>query len=276
MLGFLGIGMGLLLLGEKRLMFASLISCGLLCVFLKSVSNKHIVLPENNDLPDIKLAHFNLGNYNGHPDSIINILNKLDVDILSFQEFTPAWNNLFKNDLENQFDFFSKDVRIDPYGMCVYSDYPIKNSGLYFHDDIPNFKCDIVMEGKTRFSIFTSYILPPFKQSSSENTISHLKTISDKINTSPNPSLMFGDFNMVYWAEEILEFRANAGLANSRREANISFTSQSFDHLFFSEELECTLFDEILDQNGKHIGIIGTYQIKSKEDAFSKNVLSIR
>ena len=60
MLGFLGIGMGLLLLGEKRLMFASLISCGLLCVFLKSVSNKHIVLPENNDLPDIKLAHFNI------------------------------------------------------------------------------------------------------------------------------------------------------------------------------------------------------------------------
>lgn len=275
MLGFLGLGMVLLLLGEKRLMFASLICCGLLCIFLKSVSNKHIVLPETNDLPDIKLAHFNLGNYEGHPDSIIKILDRLNVDILSFQEFTPAWNMIFKNTLENQFDYFSKDVRIDPYGMCIFSEYPIKNAGLYYHNDIPNFKCDIVIEGKTRFSIFTSYILPPFQQSNSEASISHLKAISDKVNTSPNPSLMFGDFNMVYWAEEILEFRSNAGLSNSRRESNIFF-NQSYDHMFFSEELECTQFDEIVDQNNKHIGIIGTYQIKSEEELKTKHILSIR
>jgi len=184
MLGFLTMGMSMLLTGEKRLMFASLISCGLLCVFLKSVSNEHIVLPENNDLPDIKLAHFNLGNYEGHPDSILKILNRLNVDILSFQEFTPAWNNIFESTFEGQFNFFSKDVRIDPYGMCVYSEYPIKNAGLYYHDDIPNFKCNIVMEGKTRFSIFSSYILPPFQQRGSIESVNHLKTISNKINAS--------------------------------------------------------------------------------------------
>jgi endonuclease/exonuclease/phosphatase (EEP) superfamily protein YafD len=132
------------------------------------------------------------------------------------------------------------------------------------------------MDGKTRFSIFSSYILPPFRQSNTKTSINHLKTISDKINTSPNPSLVFGDFNMVYWADEILEFRSNASLSNSRREANISLTRQSFDHMFFSKELECTVFEEILDQNGKHIGIVGSYQIKSDEELKTVGVLSIR
>ena len=121
MLGFLALGMAMLFVNENRMMFASLISCGILCIFLKSASNEHIVLPENNDLPSIEIAHFNLGNFSSHPDSLISLLNNSNADLVSFQEYTPAWDKVFANKFQKDYPYFSKDVRIDPYGICLFS-----------------------------------------------------------------------------------------------------------------------------------------------------------
>lgn len=276
MLGFLALAMLMLFLSEKRLMFASITACALLCIFLKSVSNQHIVLPEINDLADIKLVHFNLGNFEGHPDSVLKLINTTDADLISFQEFTPSWDNYFKNKIGQRFDYFSKDVRIDPYGMCIFSNFPIKNASIYYANDIPNFKSEIIIDGKTRFNLFSSYVLPPFQQKETDQTKEHLNQIANRIEKANYPALIFGDFNMVYWSDELIHFRSKLGLLNSRRDANISLVSQSFDHIFYSDELECTSFDEILDSNGKHIGIKGVYQIKKTDEEMKKTILSIR
>jgi len=264
MFGSLLLGMIFLLMGQRRLMFASLLSCGLLCVFLKKASNQHIVLPDSNNLPGVDIAHFNLSNIQESRDSLYKLLSRLDPDVISFQEYTPDWDNFFNTNKLFKYDYFSKEVRIDPYGMCIFSKYPIKNASLYYHNDIPNYKSNLIL-GDLDISMFTSYLLPPFSPSGKVETRAHLNRIVNKVSESIVPSIVLGDFNMVYWENDISEFRAEAGLSNSRRDIDVTSLKIPYDHIFYSEELECTHFVELFDGSDNHIGIYGEFQVKSEE-----------
>ena len=68
----------------------------------------------------------------------------------------------------------------------------------------------------------------------------------------------------------MLEFKFNARLKDSRRdgiprspEGAVSFFGVPVDHIFFSEQLECTEFRVIKNENASHLGIVGTYQLKT-------------
>ena len=264
MFAFLLLGMTFLFFSQRRLMFASLISCGLLCVFLKKASNQHIVLPDSNNLPSLDIAHFNLSNIQENRDSLFKMLKRLDPDVISFQEFTPDWNNYFESNKLYKYDYFSKEVRIDPYGMCILSKYPIKNANLYYHKDIPNYKSNLVMDDLS-IAMYTSYLLPPFSPSGKVDTRAHLQQIVHEVNDSDLPSIVLGDFNMVYWEKDISDFRSNAKLSNSRRDIDVKSLKIPYDHIFYSEELECTSFVELFDGGDNHIGIYGQFQVKSED-----------
>lgn len=262
--GFLALAMGFLIFGNRRLMFSSLVACGLLCVFLKKASNQHIVLPDKNNLAAINIAHFNLNNVVGSPDSLIVMLKSLDPDIISFQEFTPDWNT-YISDLEYlNYEYVSKDVRIDPFGMCVLSKYPLNNANIYYHKKTPNFQAEVVMDD-LNFTFLSSYLLPPFNPSGKVNTKAHLETIVRKVKDNDQPSIVVGDFNMVYWEKNISNFRAEAGLSNSRREIDVTSFKMPFDHIFYTEQLECTNFIELFDNSANHLGIYGQFQLKSND-----------
>jgi len=261
---FLLLGMSFLLLDQRRLMFASLISCGLLCVFLKKASNQHIVLPDSNNLPAVDIAHFNLSNIQESRDSLYKLLNRLDADVISFQEYTPDWDHYFESHKLFKYDYFSKEVRIDPYGMCIFSKYPIKNASLYYHNEIPNYKSKLQL-GDLDISMFTSYLLPPFSPTGKVETRAHLQRIVNKVKESVIPSIVLGDFNMVYWENDISDFRAQAGLSNSRRDIDVTSLKIPYDHIFYSGELECTNFVELFDGSDNHIGIYGEFQVKSED-----------
>lgn len=264
MIAYLMLGMILFVFNKRRIMFASLAACVILGIFLKTASNEHLVLPRLNNLPVVDIAHFNLANIQSNPDSLISLIKGLDPDIISFQEFTPDWDKFFIKYIPSDYEYFSKEVRIDPYGMCIFSKYPIDNASLYFHDEIPNYTSRLVKDDLT-ISLFSSYLLAPFQPSGRIDNKSHLQKIVNKVNVSPFPSIVMGDFNMVYWANEIMRFRADAELSNSRREVKVGNFKMPYDHLFFSNDLECTNFMELNDFNDNHIGIYGEYQLKSEE-----------
>ena len=70
----------------------------------------------------------------------------------------------------------------------------------------------------------------------------------------------------MYWTNEIREFRSNTKLTNSRRGLSDGNLRVPYDHIFFSEALECTEFKEMKDENQNYIGILGTYQIRKEDE----------
>ena len=265
MLGMLGISILALIFNRTKIMFAGFLCTAALCVFLKDASNNTLKLPKENTEAKLNVAHINLSNLSFEFNELNDLLNKEQVDLVSFQELTPDWNNVLNNALKIDFPFSKSEVRIDPYGMALFSRTPFSSVESFKCENKPNLKSIVVKEGK-KFEIICSYLTPALDQKSIETASSQLTQIAEEIQKSELPIIALGEYNMVYWTNEIREFRSNTKLTNSRRGLSDGNLRVPYDHIFFSEALECTEFKEMKDENQNYIGILGTYQIRKEDE----------
>lgn len=115
---------------------------------------------------------------------------------------------------------------------------------------------------ENNIGFISTYVLPPFGDNEFLKTKNHLNHISQLINTKEMPFIVSGDFNLVYWSNEIKSFRNSSNLNNSRRDVSQNLLKIPYEHIFFSNKLECVLFEEIKDDTGGNLGIKGSYQHK--------------
>lgn len=261
MFGMLFLGFLFLVFNQTRLMFISMLACGLLAFYLKTASNSNMILPEQNNLPKVKVAHFNLASFEKYDTSFQNLIFKTDCDVISFQEYTPDWDKYVSNQLLEKFPFAHRMIRADLFGMAMYSKKQIKDIDVFYHNEIPNLNITI-NTGLQDVQIISSHVVKLPNQLSKVKSKDHLKELADYISKLKNPSVILGDFNRVNWDTEIKEFRDQAELGNSRRHVS-SITEKPYDHIFYSKLLECIKFWEIEDEAQNHLGIAGVYQTKT-------------
>ncbi len=250
-------------LEQKRLMFICLIASAFMAFYLKMASNPDMMFPQKTSSATLKVAHFNLTSFDKENIDLEALISEINPDLLSFQEYTPDWDQHIPMLLYKMYPYAYKLVRIDPFGMAVYSKIPLKNTKTFNYSDIPNISIALGREYND-VHIIGSYITPPNLANSKNSSEEHLGFIANYINDLNKPVITLGDFNHVYWSRAIIEFRDKAGLSNSRR--NISLTSLQipYDHIFYSDGLECIKFEEIKDGRQNHLGISGTYQISPR------------
>ena len=276
MLGMLAISMLALSFNKKTILFTGLICTASLALFLKNASNSELKLAEVNHEVRLNVAHINLGNILYDFEATRNKLLQENIEVISLQELTPDWHMILKDILSVQYPYQKSEVRIDPYGMAIYSKYPFSSVTVEESQNIPFIKCEVEKQG-TRFDLISSYLHPAINKIGVETAGAQLQDIAVEINTCHNPTIAMGEFNMVYWASEIMEFRNKTQLKNSRRDISESNLRVPYDHIFYSDQLECTVFKELKDSSKNYIGIMGTYQKTDSEtssDTFRK--LSMR
>ena len=261
MFGLLFMSLLLLVFNQTQLMFVSMMACGFLAFFLKTASNTNLVLPTDNNLPKIKVAHFNLSSFELFDPEFKEQINSTKSDVISFQEYTPDWDAFIPNELKDSFPFVYKMVRIDLFGMAIFSKRRIKDVNIFHYKDIPNLHLK-VNSGIQDVNLISSYIVPPSLANKKNQPEEHLNELAKYIGKLKNPTIALGDFNQVYWTNGIKEFRDKTNFSNSRR--TISITSKApYDHIFYSNQLECINFLEINDKSQNHLGIAGTFQNKT-------------
>ena len=160
MFGMLILSLGFLVFNQTRLMFISMLACGLLAFYLKTASNSAMILPEQNNLPKVKVAHFNLSSFNKGDDQLEKLILSTDSEVLSFQEYTPDWDLIISNFLHKKFPHTHRRVRIDLFGMGIYSKKPIKKTEIFYYKEIPNINVTI-HNGYQDINIVSAYIAPP-------------------------------------------------------------------------------------------------------------------
>lgn len=264
MIGMLLIGFGALTINYSKLMATSLSACMLMCIFLKNASNDTMIMPTANTEAKLSVAHFNVSNIQDL-DHLINTLHELDVDLLSFQELTPDWNYILQDKLKEDYPYNMSIVRIDPYGMAMYSKENFASMDTFMFDNKPNLQAELLIDDR-KISVLGSYIVPEITKTTTLRTKEHLDKISHRIRDKQSPVIALGDYNMVYWANAISRFRAKAQVIHSRRDVSEDGLKPPYDHIFFTTDMECTKFENINDLQENHIGILGVYQIKAEAD----------
>jgi len=264
MLGMLGLGLLFLAADRKRMMFAAFGCTAVLAMWLKNASNDQLKLPVENHEAKLKIAHVNLSNVDDDFDDLIQTVYDVDVDLLSFQELTPDWVGPLRAALEQKYPYRKEEVRIDPYGMAIYSKYNFHKADTILSDGIPSVCVDITNNGE-KFHIVSSYLTPALDNNSLEKASSQLKRISKEVQETNKHVIALGEYNMVYWTQEIRDFRSKAKLNNSRRDISQSNLRVPYDHIFYTNDLQCVEFTELKTKDQNYLGIMGTYQIKSEE-----------
>jgi len=246
-------------------MFTGLACTAILALWLKNASNNNLKLPITNEEAKLKVAHINLSNVDDELDNLTKIIADEEIDLLSFQELTPDWEPAIQQAVAAVYPYKYSFVRIDPYGMAVYSRFPFEKSDTIQCKGIPSMCLEVKKNG-TLFHIVSTYLAPAFDKTGLETASAQLKRISKRVENNKDHLIALGEYNMVYWTQEIRDFRSTNKLENSRRDIAQGNLRVPYDHIFYSQDLQCVQFKEIISDSQKYLGILGTYQLKSVND----------
>ncbi|HFC00213.1 MAG TPA: hypothetical protein ENJ53_05360 [Phaeodactylibacter sp.] len=269
MFGYLFLGLFFLLLKQPRLMFVSFFACSALALHLKTNSNSDLKASEvtyNQIVIDVALV--DVSNINDDPEGTIDAMLKLNTTILSISDINPLVYEFVRDTLSSLYPYTTSIIGFDP-GIVVFSKYEIHHQEAFFVDGLPNVIGSIQPEQNGQELYFiASNTLPPFYAKDYERLQKQLQIIADKANEINSPILTFADYNLVQWSDEIHDFRAKAGLKDSRRgfspASSTSIIGSLFysprDHIFFSEDFKCIGFENLKSSSSQHLGIKGSFQ----------------
>ncbi len=270
MFGLLGLGMLFFILGQRRLMFSSLLSCAALCVYLMENTNPALRFDQQNQETQFSVAHYTVSNFGFPYKEAIQHIKSVDADIVSIQELTPDWAEVLEEGLSDQYAYHTSVIRIDPYGQSLFSKFPLPEMDTVFYNQIPHLAAQIAIENH-HLSLISSYTLPPVDKFSFEKMNAQFGVLSQVIAMMDPPVVVLGEFNVPPWSKEILDFKYQNDLKTSRRgsiPANFSYpfgaSATPMEHILYSRDIECIDFKRLFDSEDRPIGIMGRYQFIKK------------
>ena len=245
-----------------RLVLLSFAMTAALCVFLKNGDNEEFFKPKDNLEEKVAVAHINLSNISDEAN-MIKTLSYSNVEVVSFQEFTPEWVTL-KEQLKTWFPYSLEIMRIDPYGKAIFSKYPI-----FVHDTLnKTIASDVsfeIVKNDIPFNFISTYLVPSLNNKTLESAKSQLNIINEELGKTPKNTIILGEFNMVYWSSELRKFKENSSLQNSRKDVIPVSLKVPYDHMFYTKDLQCVQLKDFLINRNERIGLYSIFQINNRE-----------
>jgi endonuclease/exonuclease/phosphatase (EEP) superfamily protein YafD len=271
MFASLFIAMVFMVIDQRRLMFISLAACGVLALYLKGETDQSLKFPITNENPHISVAHIDLSLSEDFDETMHTIL-QADVDLISFQEYTPIWDDYLSNELTVRYPHRITMKRIDPYGKAIFSKYPLsKCDTMNFvgFEGIPSLYTAVMINDNTQINVISTQTLPPVSEQAYERIRGYFQEVGNYMGELDGPVITLGDFSLPGWSNEIKEFKEIANLSDSRRDVMMRSSGNPIflfnipiDHIFYSNDFECTAFNAISGDKSNHMGIVGKYQLK--------------
>lgn len=262
MLFFFLLGFVFMILKYDKLVLLSFALTAALCVFMKNGDNEEFTKHQDTLEEKVAVAHINLSNITDEPN-MIKTLAYSNVEVVSFQEYTPEWVTL-KEQLKTWFPYSLELLRIDPYGKAIFSKYPI-----FLHDTLnKNIASDVsfeIVKNNHAFNFISTYLIPSLNSKTLEAAKSQLKIINEELGYTPKSTIILGEFNMVYWSSELRHFKERSNLQNSRKEIIPVSFKVPYDHMFYTKDLQCVQLKDFLINRNERIGLYSIFQINNRE-----------
>ena len=253
--GFIG-----LIINNRIVLFTGFGCAGIMALFLKNASNENLKDPQVNTEINIKIAHLNLSMINDE-DLLWELTKDSSIEAMLLYEYTPDWDHIMQQFSKHHRLHTFVDTRDDVYGKAVFSSLPIVHVDTLISETASNYKF-VIRKNNIVFHVFSAYITPALNTLSRQSSILELEALSHEINQDLKYTIVSGEFNQVYWSFDIMNFRAISNLQNSRRSINPSSLKMPYQHIFYSKDLECIKFEDILEGQTS-VGCIGKYQLKN-------------
>ena len=275
LLAWLILGVGFLMLRSKRLAMVCLSCCALLCLHLKNASNISLAAPQVvvNKNSSFSISHFNLSSIQEKLDEELRHIDEMKPDILVFQEFTPQFQDQIIDHYDSIYVDYTEFVRMDDYGQAIFTSFPTVDKDTFLIYNTPVIRLRFQIGDGRYVQLISHYNLPPITNQYKEDSKMVFSQLSDFIAQAGEPVIYLGTLNYVSWDNELVRFRYEADLNDSRRSffpslsnSNKSLFYAPVDHIYYNNYLDCIQFKKVDNASNQKIGIRGEYQISNYEE----------
>lgn len=168
----------------------------------------------------VSVLSVNVYQFNENYQQLIDLVRKVDPDILLTMESNKAWENGI-SELEEEFGAYKKVAQENTYGMHFYTQLKVHNIKVnyFMADDIPSLEVALeTKNGGTRFKLFGVHPPPPSptEEPTSKERDGELLSVAKRVKSCSEPVVVIGDFNNVAWSRSSRLFKKTSGLVDPR------------------------------------------------------------
>lgn len=249
-----------------RIMYVSLGLCAILSFYLRRQSNTALRVLFNRNQHDFSLCQLTIQGSSDQYENFTKAILQSKADIINIQEVTPDWSIVLKDALIKEYPYTAELNRIDPYGMVIFSKYPIHKIDTIVYEDTVNKYQVPALRLRTSIDhrdvdIVGCHVLPRINHNDFDKVQGFIEMLAHWASHHQNQSTMIiGDFSLTPWDYDIQKLINESKLNLSRREPHLFV--QPFEHILYSNDIECNQLKELLSPNRNHIGIEGFYRFK--------------
>ena len=121
-----------------------------------------------------------------------------------------------------------------------------------------------------KIKIIFPYILPFAVQIQDSLKFNQLDLFTKYVEKNDKtPMIIVGEFNQVYWSKNLRNFIYSTRLNNARRFIYAFSEKNPYDHIFYSDEFNCYLIEDIYDPITKLTGVKGVFELKKDKKVLS-------
>lgn len=262
----IGLGLLFLLIKKENLVIHSLLTAAVLTFYLKSISNSELIYKSIKDGDNsFTLDHYSAEDFNDNIPDLINILKNSHADIISIGELAPRENKELKITLNNIYPYYAELSTIDFNSKIILSKVKINKIDTFFLAGNPQLKVKFNIKNNY-VNILFPYILPFNINNNLKYPEKQLEKLSNEALFIKNsPSIIIGEFNQVYWSKDLRAFLYKTKLNNVRRFAYAFSNRNPYNHIFFSDLVNCIYFEDLKDSNYERIGLRAKFELSNPE-----------
>jgi endonuclease/exonuclease/phosphatase (EEP) superfamily protein YafD len=266
------IGILSLFLGNEKFLYTGFIASGILAFYLMNSFNTDLRLANFNNGNAVTVLFANLTLGSDEEEKTINALYQKDADIIVLEEFTPNMVAYLQK-LKVRYPYQFMLPRIDPYGKAFISKLRIQNHQTSELFGIPVLELKLIFGFNEPLNLLIVNSLPPLTMKSYQDLSFFLDSLASRIHSELESTILAANFNLVPWSRELRNFRIKGNLISSRRDntdgtnyaTGFGILNAPNNEIFYSKNLECSMFHVIKDSKSNPIGLYGRYQKKEND-----------
>jgi endonuclease/exonuclease/phosphatase (EEP) superfamily protein YafD len=215
----------------------------------------------------LMVANVLMSNSNYNP--LIELIEKMDPDILLTLESDHKWGNALDKKLQ-EYPNRVKVPKDNTYGMHLYSKLPLRNEEVkYWLDkDIPSISCQVQLQSGAWIDLYGVHPKPPVptEDANSRKRDAEIMIVANRISKKEHPVIVAGDFNDVAWSATTELFLKVSGTLDPRIGRGFYNTYHTgyfwmrwpLDHFFHSPHFKLIQLERLQDIGSDHFPIFIT------------------
>lgn len=176
--------------------------------------------------PAVELIAYNLRYSNDDPAATRAYLDRRSPDLLVLSEFTPRWHE-FLQELELRYPYFAVRPRWNPWGIAVYSKYPLGEiENLDLGDDQSSHLRVLVNLPGGPLEVYAVHLVSPSSSVQAGRRNTQLRKLAALIAAADSslPKIVAGDFNATPYSPLFQDLLRDSGLRDGRQAFGLQVT----------------------------------------------------